>query len=83
MNVALTGEQVAELEKGNPFFGSLTRQDQPADTPRRDTSGPLPEPPGLPDWAWTISVPSGCKEGATVQLTLANLPLYERIISCT
>ncbi|MCB0789450.1 MAG: S26 family signal peptidase [Flavobacteriales bacterium] len=82
LNVALTGEQVAELEKGNPFFGSLTRQDQPRGyTPPGHKWPYFPNHPDYTDWSvdnfGPIWIP---KEGATVQLTLANLPLYERII---
>jgi signal peptidase I len=81
INVALDADQVAALEKGNPYFGPLTRQDHPRGFKREGNR--LQYFPNHPDYDWSednfgpIWIP---KKGATVQLDLKVLPLYERVI---
>lgn len=81
VNVALTKHQAEALNKGNAFFGPLVPQDHPKGWDR--PAGKLPIFPNNAGFDWTednfgpIWIP---KKGATVQLTLENLPLFRRVI---
>lgn len=80
VNVALTNAQVQALEANNPYFTQLERQDNPRGTER---GSKLPIFPNDKRYDWSednfgpLWIP---KQGATVQLSLENLPIYRRII---
>lgn len=81
LNVALESAQLKKLE-GNPYFSELKRQNHPhnhAPIERRRMIFP-----NHPDYHWSednfgpIVIPQA---GATIALTLQNLPLYRRLIT--
>lgn len=81
VNVALSSAQVSVLESNNPYFTELARQDNPRGFER---GSKLPIFPNDPRYDWSednfgpIWIP---KQGASVELTLENLPLYRRVIT--